>query len=59
MKCDIGENINKDKINPTHVPVHKIQEISSEINLPTLLKGAFLLLPQLWILFLNPLNMDP
>ena len=50
----VGENINKDKINPPHVEKHIGHDKIPEINSPKKLKGSFLLFPHSIKKFLNP-----
>ena len=59
MISTFGEKYAKDRKNPTHVLVHKTQEISPDKNFPKKLNGANSLFPQLWITCLNPLKIDP
>ena len=54
-----GEKYANDKKKPTHVPVHNIQEIRPDRNLPKKFNGAYLLLPHLLIPVLSPLNIEP
>ena len=55
----LGEKYTKERKNPTHVDVHNTQDINPDKKLPTPLNMASSLFPQLWILFLNPLKIDP
>jgi disulfide oxidoreductase YuzD len=59
IKSAFGEKYANDKKKPTHVDVHKTQEIRPDRNLPKKLNGDNGLLPQLCMDCLNPPNIDP
>ena len=58
-KVFVGEKNVNDKKNPTHVEVHIIQDIKSDINLKKGLNGNPSVLPIALIYCLGALNIEP